>query len=65
MTTDEPTQQQRRDRSFSDRDRARERRDAMPLKGDKENLPPLAWVTLWKGTYSNLFGSYIPDSFRD
>lgn len=37
----------------------------MPFEGDKENLPPLAWVTLWKGTYSNPFGSYIPDSFRD
>ncbi|KAM0193759.1 hypothetical protein ACHAPA_011050 [Fusarium lateritium] len=65
MTTDELAQKQRRDRLFSDRDRAQQRRDAMPFKGDKENLPPLAWVTLWKETYSNLYGSYIPDGFRD
>lgn len=37
----------------------------MPFKGDKENLRPLAWVTLWKTTHNNLFGWYIPDSFRD
>lgn len=65
MTIDEIAQRQRRDRLFSDRDRAQQRRDAIPFKGDKENLPPLAWVTLWEGTYRNLFGSYIPDSFRD
>ncbi|KAI6758597.1 hypothetical protein HG530_010837 [Fusarium avenaceum] len=65
MAVDEIAQRQRRDRLFSDRDRAQQRRDAMPFKGDKENLPPLAWVTLWEGTYSNLFGSYIPDRFRD
>ncbi|KAM0354894.1 hypothetical protein ACHAPU_000731 [Fusarium lateritium] len=65
MTTDEVNQKQRRETSFSERDRAQERRDEMIFQGDSENLPPLAWVCIWRGRYSNLYGSYIPDSFRD
>jgi hypothetical protein len=65
MKTDELAQQQRRDRSFSDPGRAQECRDAMPFKGDKEYLPSLAWVRLWKVTYNNLFVWYIPGNLRD
>ncbi|KAJ4138628.1 hypothetical protein NW768_002478 [Fusarium equiseti] len=48
---------------FSARDRAQAEREPMPFMGDNEDSPPLAWVTIWKGTYSNLFGQWIPRSF--
>ncbi|KAK0701220.1 hypothetical protein B0T21DRAFT_379173 [Apiosordaria backusii] len=30
--------------------------------GDKDPPPPLAWTLMWGGTYSNLYGSCIPES---
>ncbi|RMZ78575.1 hypothetical protein DV738_g3796, partial [Chaetothyriales sp. CBS 135597] len=30
----------------------------------KELYPPLAWTLIWHGTYSNLYGWYIPDEIR-
>ena len=53
----------------SERDRKQERRDSMQFNGDVEadadgSHPPLAWVWMWRGTYSNLFGYYIQDTIR-
>lgn len=36
----------------------------MPFEGDSESCPPLGWTTIWKDTYSNLFGFYMPDATR-
>ena len=47
----------------SARDKAQAERQPMPFTGDSEGSPPLAWVTIWKGTYSNLFGEWMPRSF--
>ncbi|KAF4450361.1 hypothetical protein F53441_6485 [Fusarium austroafricanum] len=63
--TDELRQDHRREHLYSDRDRAQERREKMPFKGDREDMPPLAWVALWKGTYSNLYGSHMPPNILE
>lgn len=47
-----------------ERDLAEQRRDAMPFAGDSPSAPPLAWVLLWGGKYSNLFGGYVPQELR-
>jgi hypothetical protein len=26
--------------------------------------PPFAWILMWRGKYSNLYGEYIPDLLR-
>ncbi|GLA90105.1 hypothetical protein AtubIFM56815_005659 [Aspergillus tubingensis] len=44
----------------SERDKKEERREPLPFRAH----PPLAWTLLWKGTYSNMLGSYIPDEFH-
>jgi hypothetical protein len=57
-------------RSLSERDRMQDRRDPLPFRGDGEpdaqgTRPPLAWTVIWGGTYSNLYGEYIPkDTLR-
>jgi hypothetical protein len=48
----------------SERDTAEAARQALPFLGDKEEGPPLAWVTIWRGTYSNTYGYLIPESFH-
>lgn len=54
----------------SELDKKDERRDPLPFRGDRVDnysdgaYPPLAWTLLWKGTYSNMLGSYIPDEFQ-
>ncbi|KAH7183465.1 uncharacterized protein B0J16DRAFT_401825 [Fusarium flagelliforme] len=58
-------QARRRGRVFSARDRAEVERAPIPFTGDSEDSPPLAWVTIWKGTSSNRFGQWIPRSFRE
>jgi hypothetical protein len=55
----EEVQYERRKRSFSARDKAQDEREPMPFTGDNADKPPLAWVTIWKGTYSNLYGGWI------
>lgn len=35
------------------------RGDHVPLNG-----PPLGWVLLWNGTYTNIYGEYIPTSLK-
>ena len=37
----------------------------LPFSGDKEDGPPLAWVTMWNGTVSNTYGSEIPAAVQD
>ncbi|XRM40256.1 hypothetical protein ABZX51_003576 [Aspergillus tubingensis] len=56
----------RRVRAPSERDKKEERREPLPFRGDRVDgvYPPLAWTLLWKGTYSNMLGSYIPDEFQ-
>ncbi|KAF4340260.1 hypothetical protein FBEOM_5771 [Fusarium beomiforme] len=63
--TDERVQYRRRERSLSDRDLAQDRREEIMFEADREDLVPMAWVTIWKGTYSNLYGTHMRDSFRD
>jgi hypothetical protein len=58
---DDTTQYLRRQEQLSDRD---QKRDPLPFKGDSELHPPLAWTWMWWGTYSNLYGFYVPDAVR-
>ncbi len=39
-------------------------RVALPFSGDKEDGPPLAWATMWKGAVSNVYGFAIPTSVQ-
>lgn len=57
-------QWERREQQWSERDRKEKDRDALLFIGDTEYSPPLAWTTMWKETYSNLYGSYIEDGLR-
>lgn len=52
----------RRQHNQYDRDRLQEERSPLPFRGDEEeDGPPLAWTLIWGGTYSNLYGYYIPE----
>ncbi|KAH6847556.1 hypothetical protein B0I37DRAFT_405501 [Chaetomium sp. MPI-CAGE-AT-0009] len=44
----------------SELDQMEEARQRMPFLGDDEDAPPLAWVIIWRGTYSNTYGEVIP-----
>ncbi len=61
-------QLERREESnqVDDRDEAERRRDPMQYLGEANPLagPPLAWVILWNGVYSNLCGAYTPASIK-
>lgn len=57
-------QDSRRENWFSEEDAAQDRGDKTPFRTDTPYLPPLAWVTLWKGEASNLFGPYMPATCR-
>ncbi|KAI0548220.1 hypothetical protein F4679DRAFT_596958 [Xylaria curta] len=48
------------------RDEAEQRRDPIHFTGDAvpPDKPPFAWVTLWGGKYSNIYGEYVPLSLR-
>ncbi|KAF4499962.1 hypothetical protein FAGAP_3844 [Fusarium agapanthi] len=50
---------------FTDGDEAQDSQKPMPFRGDGEHLSPLAWVIIWKETYSNFYGAYIMGSFRE
>ncbi|KAI2727248.1 hypothetical protein CBS147333_3236 [Penicillium roqueforti] len=48
-------------------DHRQERREPLIFQCDRKPdgscaLPPLAWTIIWGGSYSNLFGEYIPDA---
>ncbi|KAK8085768.1 hypothetical protein PG997_007039 [Apiospora hydei] len=49
-------------------DEAEARRDPLEFLGDgvpTEEGPPVAWVRLWNGKYSNLYGGYVPPSLGE
>ncbi|KAI0205950.1 hypothetical protein F4808DRAFT_455447 [Astrocystis sublimbata] len=59
----------RRDESSkypNSRDEAEQRRDILQFAGDAvpPDGPPVAWVQLWGGKYSNIYGDYVPESVR-
>ena len=54
----------RRTNFRSERDRFHDEGRRLPFKCDRFDLPPLAWVTIWKERYSNRFGAHIPDAMR-
>ncbi|KAI0436491.1 hypothetical protein F4803DRAFT_566822 [Xylaria telfairii] len=57
-------QSERRDTSTNARDEAEQRRDSIHFGGDvvPPDGPPFAWVVLWGGKYSNIYGEYVPES---
>lgn len=58
-------QDSRRSECPSERDRMQEERAPFPFRGDGEpGESPLAWTTIWGGTYSNLYGYYLTDTMR-
>ena len=67
---DFPIESQRRRNFPSSRDHKQWRGDRLTFQGDDvcsttDRLrPPIAWTVLWRGTYSNQFGYYIPEAFR-
>lgn len=55
--------------SFGRRDWKGEGREPLPFKGDglrtwEEGGPPFAWTRIWGGTYSILFGYFLPVSIH-
>ena len=48
------------------RDEAEARRDPIEFAGDSvpPDGPPLGWVLLWGGAYSNICGEYVPRPVR-
>ena len=61
----EADQAMRRENRPSEQDRMQEERAPFPFRGDGGlDAPPLAWTTIWDGTYSNLYGWYVPDELR-
>lgn len=50
-------QRERREGWYSHRDAAQDWRQKMPFDGDKLDSPPLGWVLLCQGEYSNLVDS--------
>lgn len=57
-------QEDRRRRTPSYRDELTDERAPLPFQGDDLSLPPLAWTIMWRGTYSNLIGTFIPKETR-
>ncbi|RMJ16404.1 hypothetical protein CDV36_003936 [Fusarium kuroshium] len=57
----EETQNERRIIYPSARDKQERDQEPLPFKGDDPALPPVAWTHTWRGTYSNLFGAFMPD----
>ncbi|KAK4097055.1 hypothetical protein N658DRAFT_500929 [Parathielavia hyrcaniae] len=58
--TTENYQEYRRQDWYSAEDAAQDRRDKISFGIDTPDLPSLAWVILWEGEASNLFGAYVP-----
>ncbi len=49
----------------SERDEAEYRGDELLFDGDKEDGPPLGWVTLWRGVYGNEYGQMLPRPLQE
>ncbi|CAI6098918.1 unnamed protein product [Clonostachys chloroleuca] len=62
--TSDAMQQRRRQTQPSDRDAAQDRREPMVFSHDTIDSPPLGWTLIWKETYSNIYGYYVPSSLR-
>lgn len=56
--------EERRENHSDERDRKQDVRDPLPFLEDRIDAPPFSWTMMWKGTYSNLYGWYIPDDMR-
>lgn len=54
----------RRRQALSHRDELTDERAPLPFQGDDLSRPPLAWTIMWRGTYSNLIGTFIPKETR-
>lgn len=55
------------DRRIEDSDHgysAKEIQSSLVFTGDDSARPPLAWVLLWGGKYSDLYGEYVPSELR-
>lgn len=63
---DEAVDQQhvRREMWYSEHDLAQDWREKTPFDKDGLDQPPLGWVVLWKGEASNLFGSFVRETYR-
>lgn len=48
------------------RDKLERAKTSMKFMGDNVPAlsPPLAWVLLWNGQYSNVFGGFVPEELR-
>lgn len=60
-TTD---QELRRRHRPTDRDRLQDERSPLPFRGDDFDGPPISWTIIWRETYSNLYGYFLPDELR-
>jgi len=54
----------RRERYPMEGDELEDRQERLPFCGDTEDGPPIAWVTEWRGRYSNSYGGAIPASLK-
>jgi hypothetical protein len=57
------------DDQLSERDMKQKPGASLPFIGDvvpdpHGSYPPLAWTLIWKGTYSNMYGDYLPLDIR-
>lgn len=59
------TQYRRRSAQLSEADRREASWEKLPFSEDKEDGPPLAWVEIWTGTFSNSYGDVIPPPMHD
>jgi len=49
----------------TEQDKLQEAQTPMPFQGDgNPDLPPLAWTSFWRETYSSLYGYHIPAEMR-
>lgn len=60
----ESTMYFRRERYALEGDRMEARSERLPFSGDTEDSPPLAWVTQWRGIYSNRYGEDLPNGLK-
>ncbi|KAK3896920.1 hypothetical protein C8A05DRAFT_20213 [Staphylotrichum tortipilum] len=58
-------QDRRRSQQPTEDDRREADWESLPFSGDKEDGPPLAWVIIWRGTFSNTYGEVISSAVRD
>ncbi len=57
-------QSERRNRWYSEYDAAQDLQDDISFEKDTPSQPPYAWVLYWTGEASNLYGYWVPQTFR-